>query len=168
MTSEISPSEAATLQLGALPLTEITKLSGLEIFQHMKEGKLPAPPIMVTMQIVLETAEAGRAVFRGNPGKAHMNPQGTVHGGWISTILDTSMSCAVHTELKPGEIYTTTSLTVNMVRPLMPGSGEVRCEGLVAHRGSRLATAEGRLVDAKGKLIAHGTVTCMIFPLQTA
>ncbi|WP_439530935.1 hotdog fold thioesterase [Pannonibacter sp.] len=168
MTSVTPVADLANRQLGALPLADIATLSGLEIFQYMKEGKLPAPPIMITMQILLETAEAGRAVFLGNPDKTHMNPQGTVHGGWISTILDTSMSCAVHTELKPGEIYTTTSLTVNMVRPLMPGSGEVRCEGIVAHRGNRLATAEGRLVDAKGKLIAHGTVTCMIFPLQTA
>ncbi|NBN63663.1 hotdog fold thioesterase [Microvirga tunisiensis] len=154
--------------LGALPLDRIATLSGLEIFEHMKAGRLPAPPIMVTMQIVLEEAEQGRAVFIGRPGEAHMNPQGTVHGGWISTILDTAMSCAVHTELKPGELYTTTSLTVNMVRPLMPGSGAVRCEGRVAHRGSRLSTAEGRLVDARGRLIAHGTVTCMILPLQAA
>ena len=41
-------------------------------------------------------------------------------------------------------------------------TGLVRCEGTVIHLGSRVATAEGKLVDATGKLLAHGTTTCLV------
>jgi uncharacterized protein (TIGR00369 family) len=149
--------------LGALPRDIIARMTGVEIFEEMLAGRLPAPPIMLTMEMKLREAERGRAVFSGTPSVAHMNPQGSVHGGWISTILDSALTCAVHTDLEAGELCTTTSLTVNMVRPLMPDAGEARCEGRVVHRGRRLATAEGSLLDANGKLIAHGTANCMIF-----
>lgn len=147
---------------GALPRDIIARMTGVEIFEAMIAGQLPAPPIMVTMEMKLREAERGRVVFNGTPSVAHMNPQGTVHGGWISTILDSALTCAVHTDLEAGELCTTTSLTVNMVRPLLPDAGEVRCEGRLVHRGRRLATAEGSLFDASGKLIAHATVNCMI------
>ncbi|MTI42218.1 uncharacterized protein (TIGR00369 family) [Roseibium hamelinense] len=148
--------------LGALPLDQIAKMSGMDIMQAMLNSQLPAPPIMVTMDILMSEAEKGRVVFTGTPGRNHMNPQGTVHGGWLSTILDSTLSCAVHTELEPGEFYTTTTLNVNMVRPLMPNGKQAICEGRVVHRGRRLATAEGTLVDHNGKMIAHGSVSCMI------
>ncbi|POF31586.1 PaaI family thioesterase [Roseibium marinum] len=147
---------------GALPKAAFASLSGLEIFEKMMAGDLPAPPIMAHMNITMKEFAEGRAVFAGMPAHQFLNPLGTVHGGWISTLIDTALSCAVQTALKPGESYTTTSLTVNMVRPLLADSGEVTCEGRLVHRGSRLATSEGGLKDARGKLIAHGTVTCMI------
>jgi uncharacterized protein (TIGR00369 family) len=148
--------------LGALPKTAFSSLSGLDIFEKMMAGDLPAPPIMVHSNIRMKEFTEGRAVFTGMPAKEFLNPLGTIHGGWISTLIDTALSCAVHTALKPGEFYTTTSLTVNMVRPLLPDSGEVTCEGRLVHRGSRLATSEGELRDGRGKMIAHGTVSCMI------
>ncbi|MTH99392.1 PaaI family thioesterase [Roseibium sp. RKSG952] len=154
--------------LGPLPLDKIASMNGMEIMQAMMDMRFPAPPIMMTMNILMEEAAKGRVVFNGTPGKAHMNPQGTVHGGWISTIIDSTLSCAVHTTLEPGELYSTTTLNVNMVRPLMATGQKVMCEGRVVHRGRRLATAEGTLVDAKGKLVAHGSVTCMIFPNPAA
>ncbi|MEP1933295.1 MAG: PaaI family thioesterase [Roseibium sp.] len=154
-----------THQLGALPKDGVVGMSGMDIFEHMLAGNLPAPPIMLHSNIRLKEFSEGRAVFTGLPEKQFLNPMGTIHGGWISTLIDTALSCAVHTKLAPGEIYTTTSLTVNMVRPLMAGSGLVTCEGRVVHRGRKLATSEGDLKDANGKLIAHGTVTCMIMPM---
>ncbi|MFN3251197.1 PaaI family thioesterase [Roseibium album] len=151
-----------THEIGALPNSAFATMTGLDIFERMMAGDLPAPPIMIHSNIRMKEFEEGRAVFTGLPAKEFLNPLGTVHGGWISTLIDTALSCAVHTTLKPGEFYTTTSLNVNMVRPLHPGSGEVFCEGRIVHRGSRLATSEGDLRDGKGKLIAHGTVSCMI------
>lgn len=151
-----------THEIGALPKTAFATMTGLDIFERMMAGDLPAPPIMVHSNIRMKEFEEGRAVFTGLPAKEFLNPLGTVHGGWISTLIDTALSCAVHTTLKPGEFYTTTSLNVNMVRPLLAGSGEVTCEGRIVHRGSRLATSEGDLRNADGKLIAHGTVSCMI------
>ncbi|MES0881608.1 PaaI family thioesterase [Roseibium sp. SCP14] len=148
--------------LGPLPMSAVTNLSGLDIFEKMMAGDLPAPPMMIHSNIRMKEFSEGKALFSGLPANDFLNPQGTVHGGWISTLIDTALSCAVHTALKPGEFYTTTSLTVNMVRPLLADGNEVTCEGRVVHRGSRLATAEGELKDANGKLIAHGTVNCMI------
>ena len=151
-----------TLSLGALPKAASATLSGLDIFERMMAGESPAPPIMVHSNIRMKEFSEGRAVFTGLPAREFLNPLGTVHGGWISTLIDTALSCAVHTTLQPGEFYTTTTLNVNMVRPLLETSGEVICEGRIVHRGSRLATSEGELRDANGKLIAHGTVSCMI------
>ncbi|MBG6166694.1 MAG: PaaI family thioesterase [Roseibium album] len=151
-----------THEIGALPKSAFATMTGLDIFERMMAGDLPAPPIMIHSNIRMKEFEEGRAVFTGLPAKEFLNPLGTVHGGWISTLIDTALSCAVHTTLKPGEFYTTTSLNVNMVRPLHPGSGEVVCVGRIVHRGSRLATSEGDLRNAEGKLIAHGTVSCMI------
>ncbi|MBG6158278.1 uncharacterized protein (TIGR00369 family) [Labrenzia sp. EL_159] len=151
-----------THEIGALPKSAFATMTGLDIFERMMAGDLPAPPIMIHSNIRMKEFEEGRAVFTGLPAKEFLNPLGTVHGGWISTLIDTALSCAVHTTLKPGEFYTTTSLNVNMVRPLQANSGEVTCEGRIVHRGSRLATSEGDLRNAEGKLIAHGTVSCMI------
>lgn len=145
-----------------LPREEIAGLSGCETLRKVMSGELPRPPFAGTTKMLLTEVEEGRVVFTGTPDFAFLNPMGTVHGGWIATILDSAMGCAVHSTLKPGQLYTTTSMTINYVRPLMADSGAVRCEGRAVHSGSRLASSEGRLVDARGRLIAHGSETCMI------
>ncbi len=102
-------------------------------------------------------------MFVGRPTAAFLNPLGTVHGGWIATLLDAAMGCAVHSTLRPGQLYTTTSMTVNYVRAL-PGDGEaVRCGASAVHVGGRLATSEGKLWDARGRLVAHGSESCLVF-----
>ena len=106
-------------------------------------------------------AERGRAVFMGLPQFAHYNPIGTVHGGWHATLLDSAMACAVHTLVEPGSAYTTLEFKIHCVRPLTDRTGPVRAEGTVVAAGRRTATAEGRLVDADGKLYSHGTTTCL-------
>ena len=145
-----------------LPRDRLAGLTGLQILEAMLDGRLPLPPFGVTTNIRPEEVSEGRIVFSGIPSAGFLNPLGTVHGGWVATILDSAMACAIHSLLKPGQIYTTTSFTLNFVRPLMPQSERVRCEGVAVHVGGRFATSEGRLFDAKGKLIAHGTETCLI------
>jgi uncharacterized protein (TIGR00369 family) len=86
-----------------------------------------------------------------------------VHGGWAATILDSCMACAVHTTLAAGEGYTTLEFKVSCLRPVLPGMGLVRAEGTVIHRARRVATSEGKLIDGKGRVLAHGTETCLIF-----
>jgi uncharacterized protein (TIGR00369 family) len=149
--------------VGPLSPKDIGHLSGLDVLRGMIEGRLPAPPFAVTMDIRLDSAEEGKVVFVGLPGERFFNPLGSIHGGWIATILDSAMACAVHATLKPGEAYTTLEYKVNCVRAILPSTGLVRCEGAVLSRGRRAATSEGRLYDAAGKLLAHGTETCMIF-----
>jgi uncharacterized protein (TIGR00369 family) len=139
------------------------RLSGMDYIGAILNGELPAPPISELMGFRLVEAEPGRAVFEMTPGPQHYNPIGSVHGGIALTLLDSAMGCAVHTQLEAGVGYTTLEVKTNFVRPITADTGTIRCEGTVLHRGSRVATAEGRLTDPAGKLLAHGTTTCLIF-----
>ncbi|HYL08860.1 MAG TPA: PaaI family thioesterase [Candidatus Udaeobacter sp.] len=138
-------------------------LTGLELMRALIEGRLPPPPIALTLGFRLAEVGEGRAVFVGEPGEHLYNPIGSVHGGWAMTLLDSAMGCSVHTTLAAGERYTSLEVKVNFVRPITADTGTVRCEASVVHRGGTIATAEGRLIaEATGKLLAHGTTTCII------
>jgi uncharacterized protein (TIGR00369 family) len=138
------------------------ELSGMEYIQAIFAGELPPPPIATLMGFRGVEAEPGRALFEMEPGPQHYNPIGSVHGGIALTLLDSAMGCAVHTLLAAGVGYTTIELKTNFVRAITADTGVIRCEGTVIHKGSRVATAEGKLTDAAGKLLAHGTTTCLI------
>lgn len=140
--------------------------SGLEVMQAMLAGELPYAEIARTLDFVLIEAEAGRAVFQGQPQVQHLNPLGTVHGGWFATLLDSALGCAVHTSLPAGRSYTTAELGINMVRAITPKVPRVRAIGQVIHCGRQLATAEARLVGPDGTLYAHATTTCLVFDLR--
>lgn len=150
---------------GTIPMELALRHDGLELFRMMIDGEIPAPPIARTMNMRLAEAGKGRAVFVGVPTIDHYNPLGTVHGGWPAAILDSALGCAVHTMLPAGMAYTTVEFKVNLVRPLFETSGEVTCEGKVIHFGRTIATSEAMLRTSDGKLIAHGTETCAIFPV---
>jgi uncharacterized protein (TIGR00369 family) len=138
-------------------------LSGLDRLKAVFGGKLPAPPIAATLDFTGAEVEEGRAVFVGEPAEFHYNPIGVVHGGYAMTLLDSAMGCAVQSTLAAGESYTSLETSVNFVRPITLETGRVRCEGTVLHRGGRVATAEGRLIaESTGKLLAHGTTTCLV------
>ena len=139
------------------------QLAGIDYVRAIFAGELPAPPIADLMGFRGVEAEPGRAVFEIVPGEQHYNPIGSVHGGVALTLLDSAMGCAVHTLLEAGVGYTTLELKANFVRPIRADTGVVRCEGTVLHAGSRVATAEGRVTDSAGKLLAHGTTTCLVF-----
>jgi uncharacterized protein (TIGR00369 family) len=139
-------------------------MSGLEFIQAIFGGKLPPPPITATMGFTGGTAEEGKVTFFGEPGEYLYNPIGVIHGGFAMTLLDSAMGCAVQTTLSAGEAYTTLETKVNFVRPITLETGRVRCEGMVIHRGGKVATADGRLVaESSDKLLAHGTSTCLVF-----
>jgi uncharacterized protein (TIGR00369 family) len=144
---------------------QIAGKSGLEMMQAMLRGEVPYPPIAQTLDFLIMEASAGHAVFQGTPGAAHLNPMGTVHGGWFATLLDSALGCAVHTRMKPGQGYTTAELSVNIVKALTPKVSRVRAQGRVIHCGRQLATAEARLVGPDGTLYAHATTTCLVFEL---
>ena len=135
----------------------------MEFIRRIFQGELPPPPIADLMGFRGVECDPGRAVFEMTPGPQHYNPIGSVHGGVALTLLDSAMGCAVHTTLEAGVAYTTLELKANLVRPITAQTGLIRCEGTVIHGGRRVATAEGRLVDANDKLFAHGTATCLIF-----
>jgi uncharacterized protein (TIGR00369 family) len=138
---------------------------GIDLLQGMIDGRYPAPPIAGLMDFGLTELAPGRAVFAGRPGKQHYNPSGTVHGGFAATLLDSAMGCAVHTLVPQGQGFTTLEIKVNYVRPMFDTTGEIRCEAAVINMGKTVATADGKVLDANGRLIAHGTTTCLIFDI---
>ena len=138
-------------------------LSGLEYLQKIVAGELPPPPIGVLMNFRIAELSEGRAVFTVEPAEYHYNPIGGVHGGVAATLLDSAMGCAVHSTLPAGAGYTTLEIKVNYIRAMSAETGLVRCEANTIHVGGRTATAEGKIVDQKGKLYAHATTTCIIF-----
>jgi len=151
---------------GIVPLEILLKQDGLTFLRGMMSGLYPSPPIAQTLGFALTEVEERRAVFSGEPQLRHYNPIGSVHGGFAMTLLDSALACAIHTTLAKGESYTTLEIKVNLVRPLTEETGPVRAEGRVIHRGRTLATSEGDIKDAAGKLYAHATTTCMIFPAK--
>lgn len=139
------------------------RMKGIDYMRALAAGELPPPPIAVLMNMQPVELEPGRAIFEGRPAEEHYNPIGVVHGGYASTLLDSALGCAVHTTLELGEAYTTLTLEVKMVRPIGAAVELVRAEAEVLYRGRRQATAQAKLIDAAtGKLLAHGTSTCMI------
>lgn len=142
--------------------TAVRELSGLELFARIIAGELPAPSIAATIGFRLAEAEEGKAVFVGRWGEHLLNPAGGLHGGWYGLVMDSAMGCAVHSTLAAGIGYTTLEYKVNITRAVTADSGELRAEGWVVHRGRRTATAEARVVDAGGKIYAHGSETCLI------
>ena len=150
-------------EFGVVDKNTLAGESGHDFLLKLLHSAHPAPPFSEISDAWLVEVAEGRIVFEAKPSARFYNPMGTVHGGWISTVLDSAMGCAVHSMLQAGQAYTTVELKVNFVRPVLEQTGIVRCEGKIVHVGGRLATAEGRLTDAAGKLLAHGSETCMIF-----
>ena len=155
-----------TLVTGVVPMDQIMARSGLEFLIDMVEGRLPQPPMCATLGFHLAEASDGYARFDGVPEFRHYNPIGTVHGGFAATLLDSALGCAVFTTLAKGEAWTTLELKLNLVRPINKDTGTVRAEGRIIHRGRTVATAEGTIKDKTGKLYAHATTTCMVFPAR--
>lgn len=137
-------------------------MPGIEFLRAIRDGRLPPPPLAQLLGFKLVEAEPGHAVFEIVPGEQHYNPIGVVHGGLAMTLLDSAMGCAVHTRMPAGGGYTTLEAKTNLVRAITSKTGLLRAIGKVMHAGSRVATAEGRLVDAAGKLYAHATTTCIV------
>lgn len=150
---------------GVATLEQLKESSGIDFLHRIWSGELPSPPIGTTMDFIPVEAEPGRVVFQGTPGRQHYNPLGSVHGGYFCTLLDSAVGCAVQSMLPKGMGYTTLELKVNLIRALTDKSGPVRAEGKVIQVGGRVGIAEGRIVDADGKLYAHASTTCLIFPL---
>jgi uncharacterized protein (TIGR00369 family) len=147
---------------------QVAGMTGLEMMRAILRGELPYAPIAKTLDFMLMEVESGKVVFQGTPGPSHLNPMGTIHGGWYATLLDSALGCAVHTMIPAGRGYTTAELSVNLVRGINGKVSRVRAEGKVIHCGRQLATAEARLYGPDGTLFAHGTTTCLVFDLPDA
>src|SRR5262249_1773281 len=139
------------------------QMSGLEFVQGLADGTLPLNTIAQTLGYDVVEAVSGRVVVTAQPTGAHLNPAGTVHGGLAATLLDSAMGLAVQSTLEEGIAQTTPEFKMLLVRPITPETGLIKAEGIVMSRGRRVGTAEGRITDGAGRLLAHGTSTCLIF-----
>ena len=140
------------------------QMSGLEFVQGLATGALPLNTMAQTLGYDVSEAVKGRVVVTATPDATHLNPAGTVHGGVAATMLDTCMGLAIHSTLEKGLGSTTLEFKISLLRPITPETGLIKAEGVVLSCGRRVGTAEGRLTDQAGRLLAHGTTTCLIFP----
>jgi uncharacterized protein (TIGR00369 family) len=139
------------------------QMSGMEFVQGMADGTLPLNMIAKTLGYDVSEAAAGRVVVTAEPSGIHLNPAGTVHGGLAATLLDSCMGLAVQSTLERGLSQTTLEFKISLLRSITPETGPIKAEGIVVSRGRRVGTAEGRITDGSGRLLAHGTTTCLIF-----
>jgi len=153
---------------GLTPADVLASMSGLDFLQKMFSGELPHATMMQQVGFTRGSAEPGFVVFQAMPGPQHYNPIGSVHGGFAATLLDSAMGCAVQSMLPAGSGYTTLEFKVSLIRAITTDTGEVRAEGRALNVGRRVGTAEGRLLDAKGRLLAHASTTCLVFEFPKA
>ena len=148
---------------GTVSAEQRQQMSGLEFVRGLAEGTLPLNTIAQTLGYDVTEASNGRVVVTVEPNETHLNPSGTVHGGLAATLLDSSMGLAIWSTLDKGVSQTTLEFKISLVRPILPAIGLIRAESTVLNRGRRVGVAEGRIIDDKGRLLAHGTTTCLIF-----
>jgi uncharacterized protein (TIGR00369 family) len=156
------PSRVASKTCGTVSVDKQRQMSGLEFVQGLVDGSLPLNPMAKTLGYDITEAEIGRVVISAEPNETHLNPAGGVHGGRSATLLDSCMGLAIQSTLEKGVGSTTLEFKISLVRPITPDIGPIKVEGTVLNRGRRIGTAEGRITDSKGRLLAHGTTTCLI------
>ena len=158
-------SAAPHVEYGVTPTEVMASMAGVDFVRAIFDGKLPSPPIMQNVEPFDCTAEPGVVIIHSIPGARHYNPIGSVHGGYAAILLDSAMGLAVQTMLPAGTGYTTLEFKLSFIRGMSKDSGKVRTEGRTLHVGRRTATAEARITDGKGRLLAHATTTCLVFEI---
>ena len=159
------PSHVPTRTYGTVSAETQKEMTGLEFVQGLADGTLPLNTIARTLGYDITEAETGRVVVTAEPKDIHLNPAGTVHGGLAATMLDSCMGLAIHSTLEKGIGSTTLEFKMSFVRPITPETGPIKAEGTMMSRGRRVGTAEGRVTDSRGRLLVHGTTTCLIFEI---
>jgi uncharacterized protein (TIGR00369 family) len=156
-------SRVASRTYGTVSVEQQKAMTGLEFVQGLTDGTLPLNTIAKTLGYEITEAESGRVVVTAEPRDIHLNPAGTVHGGLAATMLDSCMGLAIQSTLEKGIGSTTLEFKISFIRPITPETGAIKAEGTVISRGRRVGTAEGRVTDRSGRLLVHGTTTCLIF-----
>jgi uncharacterized protein (TIGR00369 family) len=156
---------ARNTEYGVTPAETVASMAGIDFVRAIFERRLPEPPIMQTIEPFDCSVEPGVAVIHSIPGFRHYNPIGSVHGGYAAILMDSAMGLAIHSTLPAGSGYTTLEFKISFIKGMSKDSGTVRTEGRTLSVGRRAATAEARITDAKGRLLAHATTTCLVFEM---
>jgi len=166
--AEAEAVRARLAQPGVAGREQFDARTGVEFMAAIIAGELPQPPMGATLDVVPISAEPGKVIFQGTPGPQHHNLSGTIHGGYIATLLDSAVGCSIRSMLPQGQGFTTLELKVNYIRAITDRTGPVRAEGKIISVGRQVAVAEAHITDADGKLYAHATTTCLVFPTPAA
>ena len=158
------PRRVAGKTYGTVSAERQREMSGLAFVQGLVDGSLPLNTMAETLGYDVTEAASGRVVVTAEPDGSHLNPSDTVHGGLAATLLDTCMGLAIRSMLDKGVAQTTLEFKISLLRPITPQTGLIKAEGVLLSCGRRIGSAEGRLTDREGRLLAHGTTTCLIFP----
>ena len=158
------PGQIANKTFGTVSAELKKEMTGLQFVQGLADGTLPLNTLARTLGYDVAEAADGRVVVYAEPSDLHLNPSGTVHGGFAAVLLDSCMGLAIQSTLEKGMAQTTLEFKISLVRPITPETGPIKAEGVVLSRGRRIGTAEGRITDDERRLLAHGTTTCLIFP----
>ena len=100
-------------------------------------------------------ADDGRATLEVEVDERHLNPAGTVHGGLLATLVDTTMGAAVRSAVGD-ETPATSQLTVTYLHPGKPGRLVVTA--VVRKRGQNLTVCEAD-VEQDGTSLVHALAT---------
>ena len=161
----MSDAPAAMPRYDVMPLDVLATMPGLDVVRGILSGQLPQPPIMEGVEPFDCSGEPGAVVLHSIPGFRHYNPNGAVHGGYAAILLDSAMGLAIQSVMPAGTGFTTLEYKVSFVRGMTKDTGTIRTEGKVLNVGRRAATAEARITDSKGRLLAHATTTCLVFEI---
>jgi uncharacterized protein (TIGR00369 family) len=161
--NELTSNPIVSKTYGTVSAERQQAMTGLEFVQGLADGTLPLNTIAETLGYDITEAQSGRVIITCEPNGSHLNPAGTVHGGLSATLLDSAMGLAIRSTLDKGVGSTTLEFKISLVRPITPETGLITAEGVVLNCGRRVGTAEGRITDRQGRLLAHGTTTCLIF-----
>jgi uncharacterized protein (TIGR00369 family) len=156
---------ARNTEYGVTPTQVMASMAGIDFVRAIFERRLPEPPIMQTIELFDCSAEPGAVTIHSIPGFRHYNPFGSMHGGYAAILMDSAMGLAIHSMLPAGSGYTTLEFKISFIKGMSKDSGTVRTEGRTLSVGRRAATAEARITDAKGRLLAHATTTCLVFEI---
>ena len=131
----------------------------LDRMEQVMRGEAPPPAIAALIGFNLAAIEPGRAVIEFEPTERHANPMGTLHGGVLADIADAAMGMAYASALEEGETFTTLELKINFIKPVW--TGKLRAEGRLLSGGRTVGLVACDVRDAKDRLVAHATSTCM-------
>ena len=150
-------------EASSILVKQAREMPGFDFLKAILNGELPSPPLLETLDFRLTSVGNGKTTFSIRPQPIHYNGLGVVHGGIITTILDSAMSCSLHSLLPLGTLYTTLELKVNFFKSVTIQTGELTAEGHIIHKGRSTAVMECTLVDEDDNKYAHGVSTCLIF-----
>ena len=132
----------------------------------LSNGPMPGASQFLGFEFIDFDSEAGWCTARFTATEAMLNPGGTVQGGFVTAMLDEVMSLSGAIPQPVMSWVPTLQLTVNFIRPILPGP--VLGRGELVYTSKSTAHVQGQLTDENGKLLARGVAACMPRPLPSA